>query len=123
MADRSDGKQIMPQDEPMWCIDYAYSIGNTIDDNAHGNLPILDTELHPSIAKAITALNSGVVSCPNGMCIVRSERQKLYFLVVRSDKLHDCANVATNVLNLRKAEQPFSQSLHTGAPLLLGSSD
>merc|ERR1711971_1534408 len=44
--------------------------------------------------KAVDALNAGHVSCQDGICIVRSERQKLYFMLARSDKREECASLA-----------------------------
>merc|ERR1712226_629594 len=55
--------------------------------------------------------NAGIVSCPNGLCVVRSERQKLYFLLARSDKVHECKNIANDVFNLKNVEQPFPGEL------------
>lgn len=108
----------MLQNRPVWCIDHAYSIGHTVDDSGRGIVPSLDTKEYPSVDKAVKALNAGTVSCPNGLCIVRSERQKLYFLVARSDKLHECANTARDVLNVKKAEQPFPGVIDSCTPAL-----
>ena len=90
-----------------WSTDYAYSIGHTKDDRGHGIVDFLDSEKYPSVQTAVDALNAGTIACPKGICVVRSERQKLYFLVARSDKRHECANIARDVFNVKNVGQPL----------------
>jgi len=77
----------------VWSADYAFSLGQAVDNHDHTH-QFLDAEKYPSVVKAVDALNAGRVSCQEGICIVRSERQKLYFMIARSDKREECAPLA-----------------------------
>lgn len=79
--------------EQMWSADFAFSLGHAVDNLEHAH-QFLDADAYPSVAKAVEALNAGHVSCQEGICIVRSERQKLYFMIARTDKREECASLA-----------------------------
>jgi len=100
----------MQEDAPRWSVDLAFSLGHTAD-GGRGKVMFLDAETYPSVQTAVAALNAGTILCPHGMCVVRSERQKLYFLVARSDKQQACAIMARDVFQVKTAEQPFPGEL------------
>merc|ERR1712232_796524 len=71
---------------------------------------------HPQVQQAVDALNAGKVSCPNGVCIVRSEKQQLKFVIARSDKVgdyvdtpRDALTMETPRLNKRGLDAPASE--------------
>jgi len=93
-----------------WSTDHAYSIGHSVSDGSHSVVQFLDAEEYPSIEKAVDALNVGKIICPDGLCVVRSERQKLYFLVSRHDMLDRCANLASDVFNINICEHDLANT-------------
>merc|ERR1712087_268214 len=76
-----------------WSKDNSYSIGQDISKCTY-DVMVMDQQAYPSLANAVEALNAGTLQCPRGICIVRSEQQKLYFLLARSDKLPECIDIA-----------------------------
>merc|ERR1712039_1009212 len=49
-------------------------------------VPRLDSGSYSSVELALQALNSGALTCEEGICIVESSLQKQYFLLVREGR-------------------------------------
>jgi len=72
----------------VWNLQCTRSLGSSVD--AFGNrFQLLDEDTFPSVSYAVEALNTGVIDCPAGFCIVFSKKQDSYFLVYRQDKAKD----------------------------------
>merc|ERR1712217_827697 len=97
---------VRPQENPpAWSVNLAFSVGNTAD-AGHGKVMFLDAEKYPSVKVAVDALNEGTLSCPEGICVVRSERQKLFFLLARADKQQERAKMANDIFQIKDAQLP-----------------
>jgi len=103
-----------------WSTECAYGLGNTVDDREN-TCQFVDAELYPSVQGAVDALNAGTLSCPDGVCIVRSERQKLYLKLMRSDVREKCAAMDPTKSNIQNTQQPTplssAQNLSAGTEI------
>lgn len=83
--------------------------------------PIFDSQAHPSVAQVVEALNAEELSCPGGLAIVRSEQQKLYFLLARDDKADALspyiAQAETGEVSIKHATKASSPSHGLRMPL------
>merc|ERR1712079_167982 len=75
----------MTKEARIWNLECTHNVGSSIE--VFGNrVMLLDEEICNSVSNAVEALNTGVIDCPEGFCIVFSKKQESYYLVYRQDK-------------------------------------
>jgi len=74
-----------------WSASRSRELGGTASELAHGRATLLDQSVCASVSGAIEALNSGVIVCPEGFCIVYSRSMGTFYLLWRQDKFEAAA--------------------------------
>lgn len=69
---------------PTWAAEQSHDLGATLT-TTYGVL-VIDRKVCNSVAGAVEKLTSGLISCNEGICIVRSELRNSHFGIWRSDK-------------------------------------
>merc|ERR1719277_1955884 len=80
-----------------WKKDNTISIGPNIAGKSMDEVDVLDTTQYPSVAVVAEALASGKLQSNKGICVVRSEQQKLYFLLYHDTKKADAARISNQL--------------------------
>lgn len=76
---------IQPYKQPLWSERQTAPLGEVGQEHLfEGKAELLDAE-HNSVMGAIEALNTGVISCDVGYCVIFSESNQRYFLLWRWD--------------------------------------
>jgi len=91
----------MTKEVGVWNSECTRGLGSSVEE--FGNkFQLLDEEIFTSVTNAVEALNTGIVSCHAGYCIVFSKNQDSYFLVYRQDKQEE----AFAELGLQEGHEP-----------------
>eukprot|EP00928_Gymnodinium_smaydae_P009784 TRINITY_DN1366_c0_g2_i1.p1 TRINITY_DN1366_c0_g2~~TRINITY_DN1366_c0_g2_i1.p1 ORF type:complete len:1267 (+),score=201.95 TRINITY_DN1366_c0_g2_i1:151-3951(+) len=94
---------------PQWAASQSLRIAAVVEvERFFGNAKLLlDTKSVFSVNSAASQLNSGAISCPEGLCIVYSQSSSAYFLLYRQDMrevAHEKASEATEASRRQQAQ-------------------
>lgn len=93
----------------LWSVELAFGLGSKIGRPDNGMIQRLDVSQYASITKAVDALNKGIISCAEGLCIVYSNSNQMYFLLVRADREEDGIKLAREVFNIEVDQEDCSE--------------
>merc|ERR1712113_648382 len=103
--EQGDGGAEQGYDEPyphpgLWSMDLAIGLGHKTEKPPDSSIQWLDINQWASMTRAVDALNRGAIDCEEGLIVVFSSSNQMYFLLVRADKEEEGIKAARDVFDI-----------------------